>query len=279
MQSSLKNMVIVLGTITLVASAAVGGIYLLTKEPIEATQAAKVNDAIAQVVPNFDNTPAAEAIKTAVDGKDTVTIYPAKSGGEVVGYAVETFSKKGFGGEMSLMVGFLPDGTIKDISVISHNETPGLGDKIQKSKSDFIETRFVGKNPTDPAFKLAVTKDGGSVDAITASTISSRAFTDAVKRAFDVWQAVLSGDGTSGTVTEATSGATAQVKAKPQEQVSEAVPQTTTRTGEEKEFEFDPNAVKGAAPYDATAGATAATEEAANDNGGLDDANTQKGGE
>ena len=142
-------MVIVLGTITLVASAAVGGIYLLTQEPIATSQTAKINGAIAQVVPAFDNRPAEEAVRLAVGGgdtttaaaanptlretqADTITVYPATLNGEAVGYAVETFSNSGFGGRMSLMVGFLPDGTIQDISVISHNETPGLGDKIQK---------------------------------------------------------------------------------------------------------------------------------------------------
>lgn len=200
MQSSLKNMVIVLGSITLIASAAVGGIYQLTKEPIEAAQAKKVNDAIALVMPEFDNTPSAEAIDKEVDG-ETVKIYPATKEGQAVGYAVETFSKKGFGGNMSLMVGFLPDGTIKDISVISHNETPGLGDKIQKLKSNFA-VQFEGKNPS--SFNLAVKKDGGDVDAITASTISSRAFTDAVQRAYNVLQALL-----NDTEVEATSGATA----------------------------------------------------------------------
>ena len=68
MQSSLKNMVIVLGSITLVSSAAVGGIYLLTKEPIEAAQIKKVNDAIALVMPEFDNVPSEEAIVTEADG-------------------------------------------------------------------------------------------------------------------------------------------------------------------------------------------------------------------
>lgn len=247
MQSSLKNMVIVLGTITLVASAAVGGIYLLTKEPIEAAQAKKVNDAIAQVMPEFDNTPSAEAIEKEADG-ETVKIYPATMAGSAVGYAIETFSKNGFGGKISLMVGFLPDGTIKDISVISHNETPGLGDKIQKSKSDFA-VQFESKNPA--SYKLSVKKDGGDVDAITASTISSRAFTDAVARAYNVFQAVL-----NDTEVEATSGATATTQAAPENK--EQAPATKPKqTPKEEEFEFDPNAVNGALPYDATAGATA----------------------
>lgn len=247
MQSSLKNMVVVLGSITLIAGAAVGGIYQLTKEPIEAAQVKKINDAIAQVMPEFDNTPSAEAIEKEVDG-ETVKIYPATKGGKPVGYAIETFSKNGFGGKMSLMVGFLPDGTIKDISVISHNETPGLGDKIQKSKSNFA-VQFEGKNPE--SFKLAVKKDGGDVDGITASTISSRAFTDAVIRGYHVLQAIL-----NDTVVEAASGATATVQTEPEpEKVPVSKPKTQVQ--EEAEFEFDPTAVNGALPYDATAGATA----------------------
>lgn len=201
-------MVLVLGIITLVASAAVGGIYLLTKEPIAVAQEKKVNDAIAQVMPQFDNAPATEAFMAATDIEgDSVKVYPAMLAGKAVGYAIETFSKNGFGGMISLMVGFLPDGTIKDISVISQNETPGLGDKIQKSKSDFA-VQFEGKNPG--SFKLAVRKDGGDVDAITASTISSRAFADAVARAYRVFAGVVGAELTDPIYTDGASGATAK---------------------------------------------------------------------
>jgi len=118
----------------------------------------------------------------AVVGTDSLNVYPAKKGGKLVGLAVETFTEKGFAGRINLIVGFLPDGTINDIAVISHKETPGLGDKMEKSKSDF-SIQFMGKHPKE--FKLMVKKDGGNVDAITASTISSRAFCDAVTRAYD----------------------------------------------------------------------------------------------
>lgn len=199
-------MVLVLGAITLVAGAAVAGIYQLTKEPIAVAQEKKVNDAIAQVMPEFDNTPSAEVFKAPTDIEgDSIKVYPASKGGEAVGYAIETFTKKGFGGMISLMVGFLPDGTINDISVISQNETPGLGDKIQKSKSDFA-VQFEGKNPE--SFKLAVRKDGGDVDAITASTISSRAFADAVARAYKVFVGLAGMEPTGSTYTDGASGAT-----------------------------------------------------------------------
>lgn len=179
-------MVVVLSTITLISSASVGGVFVLTKESIAAAQEKKVNGAIAKVMPKFDNTPSSEVITQAIDG-ETIKVYPATASGKPVGYAIETFSKNGFGGKISLMVGFLPDGTIKDISVISHNETPGLGDKIESKKSKF-SVQFEGKNPAD--FKLAVKKDGGDVDAITASTITSRAYTDALERAYNVFQKI-----------------------------------------------------------------------------------------
>ena len=83
------------------------------------------------------------------------------------------------------MVGFLPDGTIRNISVLEHAETPGLGDKMEKKKSSWSE-QFNGKNPE--SYKLQVTKDGGSVDAITAATISSRAYADAVDRAYKAYK-------------------------------------------------------------------------------------------
>lgn len=85
------------------------------------------------------------------------------------------------------MVGLLPDGSIKNIQLLEHAETPGLGDKMSKSKSDWSE-QFNGKNPAE--FTLKVTKDPGKVNevsAITAATISSRAYTDAVDRAYKAY--------------------------------------------------------------------------------------------
>lgn len=181
--SSLKNMVVTLFLITFVASAVLAGVYAITKAPIDAAQIAKTNDAIGKVVPEFDNDPSADKFTKEIDGKSFV-VYPAKKGAEIVGYAVETFSTGGFSGRIILMVGFNADGTINNTAVLSHTETPGLGDKIVEGKSNF-SVQFKGKNPAD--FKLIVKKDGGDVDAITASTISSRAFCDAVTKAYDVY--------------------------------------------------------------------------------------------
>lgn len=186
MESTLRNMVMVLCIITLVASAAVGGIYILTKDPIAEAKVKKTNNAIKEVMPSFDNDPSTEVITKTIDG-ESVKVYPASKGGQLQGYAIETFSKDGFGGKIMLMVGMLTDGTINSISVIEQKETPGLGDKIEKSKSNFA-TQFEGKNPA--TFRLKVKKDGGDIDAITASTITSRAFADAVERASRIFKEI-----------------------------------------------------------------------------------------
>ena len=186
MESSVKNMVLTLLAITFVSAAAVGTIYEITQEPIAAAKSAKIGSAVALVVPPFDNNPDETKTIDSLDGK-TVTVYTALSGQDTVGYAIETFSNSGFGGEIRLMVGFLPDGTIHRVETLSHNETPGLGDKIDRSKSDF-SVQFEGKNPR--TFRLAVRKDGGDVDAITASTISSRAYAEALTRAYHVFESI-----------------------------------------------------------------------------------------
>ena len=175
-------MVLSLLGITLVASLAVGVIYRVTAGPIADAKTAKLTNAIAQVLPPFDNTPGDSVQTLNIDGGE-VKIYSGTKNGQPVGYAIESFSNNGFSGEVRLIVGFNPDGTIYRTEVLSQHETPGLGDKMERSKSDFAQ-QFDGKNPAD--FHLAVSKDGGDVDAITAA-ISSRAYTEAIARAYNVF--------------------------------------------------------------------------------------------
>ncbi|UCH13980.1 MAG: RnfABCDGE type electron transport complex subunit G [Bacteroidales bacterium] len=179
-ESTFSNMVVTLFLVTLVSSAALGFIYELTKKPIEDALLNKRTLAFNIVLPEFDNDPVNEMYRIAVE-KDTFSLYLGKKDGKTVGIAVETASQ-GYGGEIKLIVGFLPDGSINEVAVLEHKETAGLGDKILKSKSDW-STQFEGKNPED--FKLSVTRDGGNVDAITASTITSRAYCEALQKAYN----------------------------------------------------------------------------------------------
>lgn len=183
-KSSLINMVLTLFIVCLVASATLGFIYELTKEPIELAKAKKQEYAIKQVLPEFDKVGEIQKVK---DGKKTIEMFPATRDGKLVGVAVKTFTKIGYSGEFWIMVGFEvgKNNPIFNITVLEHKETPGLGDKMERKKSDWSD-QFKGKSVATN--KIAVKKDGGEIDAITAATISSRAFCDAVQRAYKAYK-------------------------------------------------------------------------------------------
>ncbi len=181
LESTFKNMVLSLMLISMAMACALGFVYTVTKGPIEEANRKKEIQAIRDVLPPFDNDPT--TAKTSVDGLD---YYTATREGQPIGYAVKTYTDKGFSGHFTLMVGFKPDGTIKNVAVLDQKETPGLGNKMKEPR---FKDQFMNKNPAN--FKLQVKKDGGQVDAITAATISSRAFCDAVQRAYDGFETNL----------------------------------------------------------------------------------------
>ncbi|MCF8218923.1 MAG: RnfABCDGE type electron transport complex subunit G [Bacteroidales bacterium] len=189
-ESTFTNMLLTMVIVTAVAALALGGVYKATKAPIAKNQEKKTNAALQKVLPEFDNKITRDTKTLETDLGKEITLYKAKKDGELVGVAIESFSTKGYSGLVKIMVGFLPDGTIKNISVLQHAETPGLGDKMEKGKSEWSK-QFNGKNPAE--FNLSVSKDGGDVDAITAATISSRAYCDAVKRAYKAFKQEIKG--------------------------------------------------------------------------------------
>ena len=174
-KSNLTNMVLVLGLTCLVCSALLGGAYALTKDPIDAAAAEKTNRAIAQVLPHF----------TQVEFNEEGRYYKATDGETLVGYAIES-TTVGFGGNLSLIVGITPDGVVYNTSVLSHSETPGLGAKCTTDQK--FMSQWKGFDPS--VKKLSVKNDGGDVDAITASTITSRAYTLAVENALKTFNAL-----------------------------------------------------------------------------------------
>jgi len=182
-ESTFKNMALSLTLISLSAAACLGFVYEITKTPIEMAVLNKKLDAIKQVVPEFNNNPNDESYKLPTGEGDSLVVYPAKKDDAIVGYAINTYSKNGFSGNISLMAGFKPDGTITNISVLEQKETPGLGTKMAEPK---FKNQFSNINPGQ--FRVKVKKDGGDVDAITAATISSRAFCDAVQRGYNTLQ-------------------------------------------------------------------------------------------
>jgi len=177
LESTLMNMILSLVLISMTMSATLAFVYLKTREPIEAAARQKEIDAIKQVLPEFDSDP--NQSKSVQNG---VVVYRLSRQNQPVGYAIKTYTDKGFGGHVELMAGFLPDGSINKVTVLTHKETPGLGTKMADPK---FSNQFIGKNPL--SFTLKVRKDGGQVDAITAATVSSRAYCDALQRAYDTF--------------------------------------------------------------------------------------------
>lgn len=197
-------MAIVLTAVTIIAGGLLGYINELTKGPIAEANAKALNEAIAFVIPGFDNQPT-EAPETIEINDTTYTVYKATKDGNFIGAAVQA-SANGFGGPLTILVGFDAAGNIIDYSVLNHVETPGLGSKMDVwFKTDKNGQSIKGANPGQSL--LAVTKDGGKVDAITASTITSRAFLAAVNNAYKAYADGdnASSDGNTGAIPKAAS--------------------------------------------------------------------------
>lgn len=195
LESSFKNMLLSLVTICVVAATALAGIYLLTKDQIQKQQKEKQQQAILNVLPAGVEIAAPETI-------DGMVIYRATLNGEAAGAAVET-SAMGFGGEQKIIVGFDKEGKIFNYEVLEHQETPGLGDHIVEwfKNADKPGQNIIGRQATGD---FRVSKgDGGDIDAITAATISSRAFLKAINQAYNAY---------AKSSVEAQSGATEQVE-------------------------------------------------------------------
>lgn len=163
-------MVFCLFLVCLFCGAILGSVYAVTKKPIEEAAVAGVLAAIAEVLPEGGEI--SEPFKSG-----EMEYYINRNGETINAYAVKS-SVKGFSAPLTLMVGVLPDGTIYNTKVLSHSETPGLGAKCDS------DARFIAQWKMFPANgKIAVKKDGGDIDAITASTITSRAYSLAVQNA------------------------------------------------------------------------------------------------
>ena len=191
-ENPLLKLTVALTCIAVVSAVALSVFYLATKDPIAEIKMEKKRAAKILVLPGFDaETGTLIEKKVWVTGlTDSLTVTLAYMNDELFGAAVATHTNMAFSGRFDIMVGFSKEGNILNTEVLSHQETPGLGDKIDKKKGVF-PLQFVGKNPATN--NLAVKKDGGEIDALTAATITSRAFSNAVENAWKAYQIALSG--------------------------------------------------------------------------------------
>jgi electron transport complex protein RnfG len=186
LQSSFKNMFLSLTLIGASAGALLAAADHFTAAPIARANTLALANALKDVCPSYDNDPVSEAFLLPSPQGDSLRIYPARFGDRFVGAAVESSSPNGFSGNIRVLVGFDTAGVIVNYSVLEHAETPGLGSKMQEwFRSPKGQRSILGRQ----AGNLTVSKDGGDVDAITASTITSRAFLHALNRAYHTYRA------------------------------------------------------------------------------------------
>ena len=197
LESSLLNMVLVLTSVAVIMGGILAFVNHLTEGPIAEQKAKALADGIKEVLACDDLTvTATDTVKqNDAKGKElTFIIYQTKDAqGNELGAAVES-TTGGFGGDLKVLVGFNPEGNILGYTLLEHAETPGLGAKADQWFQKGQKGDIIGKSPAEP---LTVSKDGGQVDAITASTITSRAFLKAVNQAYNAYK-VTPVDGKSG---------------------------------------------------------------------------------
>ena len=173
----LLKLIIVLGIICCFSALSLAYVYNITFEPIERQRFLKKMNAINEVFAGFADAAEFDVVENPVCEKvycaDFSDFYLIKHFGEVLGVAFEV-RVSGYGGDINIVIGVLPDGSVSGIKVIHHSETPGLGSLIER---DSFTGQFETKS-LDTGLKFR--SDGGDVDVITGATISARAVLNAV---------------------------------------------------------------------------------------------------
>ena len=183
--------VVLLGGVALLTSAAIGVADHLTRADIARRQLEDLQVTLQQVVPAayYDNDLVRDTVTVSDGAGEPLTVYRARRGGQVQAVCYQVRAP-GYGNTaMVIALGVDRAGTLLGVRVISHNETPGLGDKIELGKSDWI-LRFTGRSLADPQpAQWGVKKDGGAFDQFTGATITPRAVVKAVKGGLDFFAA------------------------------------------------------------------------------------------
>lgn len=190
MKSTLKNMVVVLFAITAISAFLVASVNNLTKETIAATNQAAKDKAKLEVLPAVDGeVTLTDTVRLISDFEVRVTTVKRKADNTLVGYAVEapSITRGGYADRITLMVGFVEQGDsalIHGVKVLSQKETPGLGANMTKPGNKLEASIMRQNDPQKMVFEVKKVDPNGSFDALTGSTISSRAYVNAVETAY-----------------------------------------------------------------------------------------------
>lgn len=181
---------LLLGAFAVAAALLLDAAWRLTAERIHEAQRATLAARLAQILPpeRYDNDLLADRLEVALPpefGMDRpAVVWRARRHGRPVALLIQTRAPDGYGGPIDLLMGVAPDGRVIGVRVTSHRETPGLGDKIELSRSPWIHV-FAGKALDDPPASWRVRKDGGTIDQFAGATITPRAVVRAVRRTLE----------------------------------------------------------------------------------------------
>lgn len=198
LESSITNMVVVLVGVALITGAILAYVNNITTGPIQAQAEKSLTDGIKKVMGGGDlKVSSNDTVCQTINGKEAKFVVHSTqdTNGKELGAAVES-TTGGFGGDLKVLVGFNQNGDILGYTILQTAETPGLGAKAEGWFQKEGKGSIIGKNPSTD--NLTVSKDGGSVNAITASTITSRAFLLAVNNAYNAYKSGKASDGNSG---------------------------------------------------------------------------------
>lgn len=190
LKSSLTNMVLVLVGVSLAIGAILAYVNHITEDPISKKAQLALAQGIKNVMGAKDlQVDEPEERKENLNGKEAIYVlhHCRDNQGKYIGAAVES-TTGGFAGDLKVLVGFDTEGRILGYTILQTSETPGLGAKAEKWFQKGSKGDVIGKNPSDG--ELHVSKDdksGNAIDAITASTITSRAFLKAINTAHAVY--------------------------------------------------------------------------------------------
>jgi electron transport complex protein RnfG len=179
-----------LGLVALVGTTLLTGVDRLTAERIAEQERRVVLEQLGQIIPDqYDNSLLEDKI-TLMDEyffpkEQQVTVWRARNQGKPMAAILKFDAVNGYNGNITLLAGINMDGSLRGVRVISHKETPGLGDAIEIEKSDWVNG-FTGRSLADPASeKWKVKREGGEFDQFTGATITPRAVVDAVRLALE----------------------------------------------------------------------------------------------
>lgn len=189
-QQSIQYQGGILAIIALLTSAALVIANNLTHDAIEQSRLEDLKAFLTQVVPQdyYDNELVKDTVSLKLQGTSETIIYKGRLQNKVNAVAFEWIAKGGYAGDIKVILGIDRDGKVLGARVLAHNETPGLGDKVDPKKADWI-TKFNGLSLGNPPVeKWGVKKDGGMFDQFTGATITPRAVVKGIKEALQVFQ-------------------------------------------------------------------------------------------